>query len=123
MAFWNLIASASKVIKSDLVEEANLELKLIKADIPKINLTQMEVNLEHHVLSQVTTAGEALGLSIVRDTAMTGLALLNFISQAKFKETLKPITVRCIFLAGMAGPLPCQSVEDPFCRRDLTWVF
>lgn len=93
MAFWNLIASASKVIKSDLVEEANLELKLIKADIPKINLTQMEVNLEHHVLSQVTTAGEALGLSIVRDTAMTGLALLNFISQAKFKETLKPITV------------------------------
>lgn len=46
MAFRNHIASASKVINGDAVEEANLVLKPIKVDILKINLTQIKVNLK-----------------------------------------------------------------------------
>ena len=93
MAFRNLIASLSKVINGDQDEEANLGLKAIKVDIGKLNATEMEVALQHNVLSQVAAAAEALNLTIVRDTATTGLQLLNLISTAKFKKPLELLTV------------------------------
>ena len=93
MAFRKLIASLSKVINGDQEEEANLGLKLIKVEIGKLNATEMEVALQHNVLSQVAAAAEVLDLTIVRDTATTGLQLLNLISSAKFKKPLEPLTV------------------------------
>ena len=85
--------SCSKIIHGDAVEEQQLGLEPIKVDIPKVILTESEVFIEHNVLSQVATAAGALRLSIVEDCAMTGLALLNTLSQAKFKKPLKPLTV------------------------------
>ena len=75
------------------MQEASLGFQPIKVDIPKINVTRTEVQVQHSVLSHIAAAAESLGLAIMRDTAETGLSLLNAISQTKFNETLAPLTV------------------------------
>ena len=114
MAFRNLIASLSKVINGDQEEEANLGLKPIKVDIGKLNATEMEVALQHNILSQVAAAAEALNLTIVRDTATTGLQLLNLISTAKFKKPLEQLTVDPADDVGSAGSAPAGKVRVTF---------
>ena len=93
MAFQNIMYSCAKVVSGDGAEELQLGLEPIKVEIPKINISPTEIKLEQSVLSQVAAAAEALGLSIVRDTATTGLALLNTISKAAFKTPLEPLTL------------------------------
>ena len=53
----------------------------------------MEIKVQHKVLSHVAAAAEALRLSIVRETATTGLALLNSVNKAAYKTALQPFTV------------------------------
>ena len=93
MAFPNLRESVGKVIHSDEAEEASLGLRPIKVDIRDLTVSPMEMMIQHNVLSQVAAAAEALDMSILRDTASTGLLLLNIISKAKFNEPLEPVTV------------------------------
>ena len=93
MAFQNIANSCAKVVSGDAAEELQLGLEPIKVDIPKINISPTEIKIEQIVLSQVAAAAEALGLSIVRDTATSALALLNTISKAAYKTPLEPLTV------------------------------
>ena len=93
VAFQNIINSCSKVINGDVAEELELGLKPINVEIPKINISSTEIKVQHKVLSHMAAAGEALRLSIVRDTAMTGVALLNSVNKAAYKTALQPFTV------------------------------
>lgn len=92
MAFPHFLDSLSKVIAGDAAEQRNLGLQPITVKIPKINITPTEIELEHNVLSQVATAAEAVGNSILMDAATTGLALLSAISKATFKKPLEALT-------------------------------
>ena len=93
MAFENIANSCAKVMSGDAAEELQLGLEPIKVDIPKTNISPTEIKIEQNVLSQVAATAEALGLSIVRDTATSGLALLNTVSNAAYKTPLEPLTV------------------------------
>ena len=77
MAFQNIVNSCAKVVSGDAAEELQLGLEPIKVNIPKINISPTEIKIEQNVLSQVAAAAEVLGLSIVHETATSGLALLT----------------------------------------------
>jgi len=45
--------------------------------IPKINISATKVKIQHNPLSEIATAAEAVGLSVVEEAANSGLALLK----------------------------------------------
>ena len=114
MAFPRSRESVSKVIRGDAAEEASLGLRPIKVEIRDLNISPMEVMIQHNVLSEVAAAGEAPGLSILRDTAETALSLLNIVSKAKFNDTLEPVTVEAEDYTQAISGVLCAVDNKPY---------